>query len=167
MSVPALCLGLSRVHRWQPATREPLLVRPSPQRRNRVPDCHFGQAFSDSFGNAAQRIRCWRRLRCLPRRKGKQSFTLHNNSSEARRGLGGEDRYGPTHNGQKNMTCNNWFSSVQDSGGFLAQYLMLQTVSLEKGELLAQSSRERLQSGFYLSIFALGFSVTRLSFPFQ
>ena len=39
--------------------------------------------------------------------KASKVFTLHNDNLEARRGLGREDRYGPTHNGQKNTTCNN------------------------------------------------------------
>lgn len=71
-------------------------------------------------------------------REEKASFTLDNDNSEIRRGRGGEDSCGPTHNGQKNMTCNNeliFVSARQYRDVILAQYLQLQAVSPEKGLL--------------------------------
>lgn len=55
--------GLPRIHRREPAPREPLPVRPAPQRGDRLPDGHLGEAVPHCPGDAAQgdRLGGWHR----------------------------------------------------------------------------------------------------------
>ena len=61
---------LPRVHRRVPAAGEPLPVRPASQRRDRVPDDHFGEPVPHRVWDAAARRRRWSRHRHQSRREG-------------------------------------------------------------------------------------------------